>query len=455
MSLRARVVALVGLVLVIGVLLGSLFAGFQARRGLAEELSSGVIGARQTVASAFEDLARSDHPTRDLRQLVATFDGNRHVRAALIDDSGRVAAASIVARPRSPAPAWFAALLGPAPRSVRIATPAAAHGYRALVLEPTPALDVSALWTEFSGVVLLLCASSALGLALVYLAIGAALRPLRDLSDGFRRIGAGDYAQRVAERGPSELRTLEQGFNAMAGQLAAMDGRNRLLETQLVTLQDEERADLARDLHDEIGPHLFAVNVDAQVIGSLAAGDARAEEIRGHVKSIQAGVGHMQRLVREILSRLRPTRATELGLNAALADLADFWRARRPQMTIDLALPKAEKGLAETLKDTIYRVVQEGLANAVRHADAQRVAVSVRLVGGEAVVRVKDDGASATAKSDGEGDTKGGLGLIGMRERVRASSGVLTIDRGADGGGWEITARLPLERTETTAEPAA
>jgi len=161
----------------------------------------------------------------------------------------------------------------------------------------------------------------------------------------------------------------------------------------------------------------------------------------------------MQRLVREILSRLRPTRATELGLNAALADLAAFWQARRPQMKIKLDAPKGERGLTEALKDVIYRVAQEGLANAVRHADAGRVEISVKVARDEVVVRVKDDGAAAA--TDVERAPGGGLGLIGMRERVRGCGGILDIDRGD--AGWEIVARLPLEQaaaavsTETAA----
>jgi two-component system sensor histidine kinase UhpB len=449
MALRTRVVLLIGLVLLTGVLAGSLFAGFQARRGLAEELNAGMAGARQTVAGAYEDLGRSDHPARDLRQLTATFDGNRHVRATLIALDGSVSATSSVTRPKAPAPGWFASLLGPAPAEARLPVPLGVKGFSAIVLDPTPALDVSALWTEFSGVVLLLISSSMIGLALVYVAIGAALRPLRDMSEGFLRIGAGDYRGRVTEQGPSELRRLEQGFNAMSERLAAMDDRNRTLETQLVTLQDEERADLARDLHDEIGPHLFAVNVDAQEISQLADG-RKPDEIRGHVKSIQSNVGHMQRLVREILQRLRPTRATELGLNAALADLAAFWQTRRPGMEIDLSVPKDERELDETVKDVIYRVAQEGLANAVRHADAQHVAITVALLSGEAVVRVKDDGAGDPLEPREAG---GGLGLIGMRERVRGCGGALDIDR--DAGGWEIVARLPLNGAITMTQDAA
>ena len=92
MSLRARVVTLIAAVLAVSMAMGVAAAGYQARQALSAELSAGLGGARQTVASAFEDLPHSDHPGRDLRQLVATFDGNRHVRATLLDAEGRAGA---------------------------------------------------------------------------------------------------------------------------------------------------------------------------------------------------------------------------------------------------------------------------------------------------------------------------------------------------------------------------
>lgn len=438
MSLRTRVVILIGLVLLAGVLVGSAFAGFEARRALAAELSAGLTGGDQTVESAFEDLPRSIHPERDLRQLVATFDGNRHVRAALIGPDASVVAASRVTHPSKQVPNWFARLLGPEPAPVSIAVPAGVSGFRAIRLEPTSGLDVSALWAEFSIVVVVLSGAAMGGLLLVYFAIGAALRPLRELSEAFVRIGAGDYAGRVIVNGPSELTRLELGFNTMAEKLSAMDSRNRMLETQLLTLQDEERADIARDLHDEIGPHLFAVNVDAEVIARLVLAK-RTEEIPDQVRSIQAGVGHMQRLVREILTRLRPTRATEFGLNAALADLISFWQSRSPNVVFDMSLLQDEAILTETQKDTVYRVVQEGVNNAIRHAQPDQITVSVQIEAYQLLIEVGDDGEQRPTRAGT------GLGLIGMRERVRASGGILSIDRrDKREGGWRIQARLPL-----------
>jgi two-component system sensor histidine kinase UhpB len=444
MSLRLRIVALIGLVLLVSVMLGAVVAGYDAKQTLRDELQSALTGGDQTVRRAFEDLPRADHAARDLRQLVATFDENRHVRAVLVDAVGREVAASRVYRPAQPAPSWFISLLGQTPRRIELRLPvilpptATGPAASAIRLEPIVSLDAAALWREFSGVVTIQAGAAATGLVLVFLVIGAAVRPLHALSEEFVRIGAGDYEGRVAEAGPPELIQLERAFNAMAERLAAMDRRNAALEAQLIALQDEERADLARDLHDEMGPHLFSVNIDAEIVGGLL-GRGRDEEVRERLRAIQGAVGRMQRLVREILGRLRPTRATELGLNAAIADLVVFWRARRPDIAVTLDLAH-EAGLAEPLKDTIYRVVQEALSNAMRHADATRVEIAVALTApGEVTARIADDGARRAANPDG------GLGLVGMRERVRASGGTLRIDEGgAEETGWTVTARLPI-----------
>src|SRR5262249_2288072 len=146
------------------------------------------------------------------------------------------------------APGWFASQLGPAPLAISVAVPKPVAGYSSIRLEPTADLDVVALWREFSVGGLALAGSAVAALLPVYVAIGAALRPLDDVSRAFLKIGEGDYSGRLDARVPSELVPLERGFNEMADRLAAMDARNRTLESQLLTLQEEERADLARDL---------------------------------------------------------------------------------------------------------------------------------------------------------------------------------------------------------------
>ena len=125
-----------------------------------------------------------------------------------------------------------------------------------LVADPTN--EVGEVWSQANDAVRMLALFFVLTVLLIYWAVGRALAPLERLAGAFGRIGAGDYAARVDAVGPPELVRLASGFNGMAEQLGEVEAQNRQLQEQLLSLQEEERADLARDLHDEIGPFLFA-----------------------------------------------------------------------------------------------------------------------------------------------------------------------------------------------------
>lgn len=444
MPFRLRIVLLIGLVLLASMAAGGLVTGWQVRRALSEELGSALAGARQTAASAFEDLPQSDHPSRDLRQLVATFDGNRHVRASLVGTDGRVLWYSRNDESGHPPPRWFRRLIEarPAETEAMLPVPMTRTGPATLILTPAPGLDMRAAWDEFRSLALVLAVSAGTGLLLVWLVIGAAFKPLALLDLRFRQIGAGDYSGRLDEAGPPELAQLQRGFNRMAGELETTTARNRQLSEQLARLQEEERVDIARDLHDEIGPHLFAVNLDAEMIVHLAE-TGRHDEIPGRVREIQGAVHHMQRQVRDLLGRLRPAQAIEFGLVAAIDDLVRFWAARQPDIAFTIALPDAE--IPENTAEVAWRVVQEAVNNAVRHGRPRAIRIGVGMEeGGMLGVTVHDDGSSKAASGDG-GAAGTGLGLIGMRERVVAEGGTL-IYGPAKPGGWTVAAHLPLKQ---------
>jgi two-component system sensor histidine kinase UhpB len=433
MSLRGRVVALVTLTLLLSVSVYVAIASINARRDLQAELASARIGGVQTVQSAFEDLPRSDHPERDLRQLVATFNGNRHIVAEVADGSGASLLSSRASMPNRPAPPWFEALFRPDTRPVSIKVPTA--GGEVFKLIPEPASDVAALWSAMADAALVFVVAAAIGLALIYWVIGRALAPLVDLSHGLESIGASDHPQRVREAGPPEVHRLQRGFNAMSGRLSEIDERNRALEAQLLTIQDEERAEIAQDLHDEIGPHLFAVALDAQMIGQYAS-HGETEPISEQVRSIQSAVSHMQREVRDLIARLRPTRAAELGLEAAISDLVAFWQGRQPNVEFVLTLHGADGFVPEDLRDVIYRVVQEAVANALRHADTRQVSITISATPVMLSATVANRGATKPKVSETPG-----LGLASMRDRVQAARGRLQIHR--EDQGWTVTAEFP------------
>ena len=431
------------MVFVFGAVVGTAVAGWQAKQVLREELVAALAGGRQTLSGAFETLPRSDLPARDLTRLIASFDGNRHVAAAWIGGRGDRIATSSPLPARAP-PAWFADLFHPPVPSVRMAVPGPGGG--AVVLAPVFTNDVAGVWAEFVDLVGVLSVSFLLGAVVVWFTVGRALRPLSEFSAAFVRIGSGDYSAGVRQAGPLELMRLGGGVNDMVERLRAMQVKTHALEDQLRNLQDEERADLARDLHDEIGPHLFAANVDAAMARRLI-GEGQSAEALVQLEAIEGAVAHMQRLVRDILGRLRPTELFELGLTAAINELVAFWRARNPAIRFAVNVPHDEsQSIPDRVRETLYRVVQEALNNAVRHGRPSHIQIEIGGDGDDVFARVADNGVPGD-KADGVG-----FGLVGMRERVAAARGKLTVSRRAT--GWEVTARLPRRELADDVEEA-
>ncbi len=438
MSLRSRVLLAIALVLSVNAVFGAGLAGLRAHDALRAELRAALQGSGRSAERAMQEQSPTDRAAQ-MRRLIATYDGDRHVRAELSGPGGRLILVSAPFLPAHPAPRWFASLIDARLSPVRVDVPDKG-GDGVLVFRPSPAADIADSWLNFSDLMMILLLACLLGCGLVYLLIGQALRPLDKLVSSFGLIGAGNYQIRVAERGSSEIASIGRAFNLMAGQLTGMRDRNRSLEEQLLKLQDEERADLARDLHDDIGPYLFAVSVDAAMVDQLVSA-GRAREVPAQVKAIQSSIAHMQARVRDILGRLRPTRLIELGLEPAVRDLVVFWHARRPEIIFETSIEIQEDRLTDDVKEAVYRVVQESLSNAVRHGRPSRIAIELTAArGGEVAIRVTDDGPSKLAGPRKEP----GFGLLGMQERVAQAGGSLQIEPGAEAGGWTVSARLPM-----------
>jgi PAS domain S-box-containing protein len=193
---------------------------------------------------------------------------------------------------------------------------------------------------------------------------------------------------------------------------------------------EAERARWARELHDETLQGLAALHV------LLSSGD-------GHIREAQEQIEHEMEKLRGLISDLRPAALDQLGLEASVGDLADRTVAVygiQVETELDLRGPDgAPCRLDPEVETTAYRIVQECLSNAARHADASRVLVQIGQRDGHLSVRVEDDGQGF----EPAGDTAG-FGLRGMRERIDLLQGRLTIDSGG-GRGTQISAALPLD----------
>jgi two-component system sensor histidine kinase UhpB len=265
------------------------------------------------------------------------------------------------------------------------------------------------------------------------------------------RVGQGDDGTRIGGALAPELSRLRDCFNRMAARLAETDRDNQRLNEHLLTLQEQERSDIARDLHDEVSPFLFAINIDIANLSRLLA-EGRVQEVPDSIQSITDAVRHMQRQVRSMLGRLRSVGLAEAGLIEAIGNLIEFWRRRRPEIDYRVsACPECEH-LGPVAETTIYRIVQESLSNAVRHGKPTLIAVAIRHTYNHEHAR---DEVTVEVVDNGEGmhEAAGiGYGLLGMNERVRALGGRLALVNRQD-GGVAVTAALPCPTPEAAPAP--
>jgi two-component system, NarL family, sensor histidine kinase UhpB len=440
MPLRVRLIAMVGLVLAVSLGCGSLLVAWRAANSVRLELEAALDVGAKAIRNGVDELGPVNERASELRRLVATFNGNRHVRASLLDADGRMVVGSELLPPARVVPNWFRHLIGRQPGTVRLLIPQGTDASNSTLLRADPTNEVGEVWAESRDAMLVLAGFAVLTALLIYAVAGRVLRPLDVLSRAFEDIGRGDYHGRIPVRGPPELRRLASGFNLMAQRLATIASQNDRLNKRLLTLQAEERADLARDLHDEMGPLLFAIDMTAATIERLAEG-GREAEIPKHVHSIHDAVAQMQSHVRAILARLRPLRA--VGLATAIDRVAAFWRHRRPDIEFKVSVAVKEDQVDGDLKETIYRIVQEGTSNAIRHGRPSRVEIAVSYDQDDHIrVEVRDDGVGMSPYPIGMADSVK-RGLIGMRERVAAIGGLLSIESGTGGRGLAVIASLP------------
>lgn len=223
--------------------------------------------------------------------------------------------------------------------------------------------------------------------------------------------------------------------------------QNRLLTRRLFNLQESERRHLARELHDELGQWLTAIQAEAEAICS-SSGAEREPGICANARAIGKSAAEVQSVIRRMLRRLRPSLLDELGLTESLQELAIQWRRHRPEIVCDLELDGSLDDLPESLNITLYRLVQEALTNIASHAQASHAKVWLRRAAGVAsapehlLLTVSDDGRGIDPKPPVKG-----MGMLGMRERVIASGGEF-ISHSAPGQGVCIEIRLPLVMQE-------
>lgn len=453
LSLRARINCLVGIVLMLGLAANVARLVLEAGPRVQAEDRSVIRLTREVIESVGPSLSDAPDSEARLDKIVADLNRLRHVN---IVREGEPAAARESVKPDDGAdapPAWFGALIHP--ERISVAMPVSVGGrQQTLSITSHPDDEMQEIW---DGIVTQLVLGLIIAVVLFVVTshvVRRALAPLDALSQAMIDIEAGRYQARVAPSGAPELAALCERLNHLAATLAgALEDRRRLSE-RMVSLQDLERKDIARELHDEFGPHLFALRAHASAVMRMAERDpAGAVALSKHGAAILEQINVLQQYNRRILERLRPAGLVDLGLPEAIEALLRLWRDTYPAVTIESHIAPALTRLGEAAELTAYRVVQEALTNVFRHAQASRVNVAIAAVA-DTLSEESEEGVIVRVSDNGRGfdpDGQSGFGLIGMRERVWALGGTLTIVSDSDG----VTIEAVIPAAEQTRERLA
>jgi two-component system sensor histidine kinase UhpB len=379
--------------------------------------------------------AASDKPISVLNAFAAELGGEgedniRYVPAESNEKLSRETESEIV-------PRWFSALIStPQNTSYPVVKDGRLLGNVVVVAEGGH--DLSEKWYAFVATISLSVLLIVFGFVMARAILGSVVGPLQQIAMGLGQLRQENYSGSFRSVGPPEIRLAFDRMNELARKLKTLSEDNRTLIQRIINLQETERHQISQELHDELGPLLFALRANASALASSVEFDTAnlAERSQAILKVVET----LQAANRRILDRMRPISVRELGLVRSLESLFRGPAFALSNLKLNIKIDPAVDEIGETLGNAIYRIVQEALTNVLRHAKASQVSLSVTsrdaASGAWVDIEIADDGIGAPARFNF------GRGLTGMQQRVSALDGKFRFDTGTRGS--TIHVEIPI-----------
>ncbi|MCZ7595426.1 MAG: histidine kinase [Hyphomicrobium sp.] len=447
MSIRFRLNALIIAVFTLGLVLLMLAMVLSAGPRIRAENDSIMRLATEFVETTIESLQGTTDPGARLAVLLDGLKDLRHVQIYRVNDPG----SDVVPEDgiSAAAPSWLARLGRPS-STAQVPVRVNGQDFGTLVIAPRLADEAAEIWSSIVSFSLGGAALAVTAVLLMSVTIAYLLKPIKRIGDALMVLEAGRYDVAVPESGPPEISDICRKLNRLATTLESTISENRRLAQRIIRVQDEERKDLARELHDELGPYLFAIRAAIAALKSeLQRGGSDREKLLRTCDTLVERMETIQRMNRGVLQKLRPMGLEEYGLKAKLTSLLALLRESHPHVRINLAVAADLPACDETSNLTLYRLVQEGLTNALRHAEATVVDIAIEPAPADDVPEVKDKTRPVihvAIADNGRGlpeGVKASYGIAGMSERVWATGGEMRMTNRA-GGGLTLDAWVPV-----------
>ena len=309
-----------------------------------------------------------------------------------------------------------------------------------VVLRLSPEISAS---TAFLGSGMVALAVLALGSLVHAYLIGAALSPLRRLEETAHQVEAGDMEARaeVSPLADREMVRLVRVFNLMLDTLALLRRKERARSARTLKAQENERFRTSRELYDQLGQTLAGVLVRIRAITDTS-GVSDGRLMQNRLEEVRSEVLGVAEDLHRVARRLHPPELDDLGLEAAITAHARGVEQASGLM-VDVALARPLPRLEPEARLAVFRIIQEALGNAAKHARAKQVKVALAVTDDRLEVEIHDDGRGF---EDLDPDTdRQGLGLSGMLDRAAHAGGTLRVDS-HPGEGTRVTLSVPIMR---------
>ncbi len=445
MSLRLQINLIIGVLLAT---FASLLIAFQledTRRSVDDEME----GANMVATQLLSRLQAANRQTSliEMKDFLNKVGRVRANEIELLDDNGYMLYHSPppVYKAGRDAPDWYSNIVSPSVKTREITLDKGR-----LLVRADPSRAVLDGWDDFVPLLVTILFGMVIGMLLISWLVGRALQPIQQVVQGLYEIGKGDYDTRLPGMRGQEAQLMGTAFNAMAQSLQdGMSAREKAREATLALAQNREltqviqtrieevRGQIARELHDELGQQVTAIKSVGMAIAHRAKGVDT--QIEASARMVMDCADAIYEEVHQLVTKLRPLALDRFGLQDALQDLLEEARSRHPGMQLSMLIEAPLDQLEDNLATATYRIMQESLTNALRHAQASQIDMKVVVVNDELHLEIRDNGQGPSA----DWQQSGHFGVIGMSERAQGLGGHLLFEP-LQPQGARVLAVLPL-----------
>jgi two-component system sensor histidine kinase UhpB len=357
---------------------------------------------------------------------ISELSGIRHLKIQFFDSNDVLLEETLNALDEiKPPPSWFINIIESLSdkiffSKINIEQRGELTGY--VLIKPEPIFEYAEIWQQIKVGLWIIVSFLILINFVVLLLFSHMIKPINKIIEGFDKLEAGNFKSKIRKSNILELDIIGKKFNSMIDNLRQSNNKIHKLSQNLIDVQEQEKSELARDLHDELGQSLTALQAEAASISKTTKKKSRDEAIFNVIKLSK----NMMLSTREIIKKLNLGLIEDLGFESALIELFENWKRRFKGVKFEYSIDeKAIEKITKKKTAHLYRIFQEALTNIAKHSSPQKIHISIKYIDNSNRIRIliSNDGFS------NDSSNQDGLGLIGIAERVDQIQGTLEISK--------------------------